>query len=253
MKQLAAKHNRSIDWIRKELRAYESPPLTTNPRKVIAVMDCVFFGRKRGYMVVRDPHRKVNIYWSEITRESVQEYKCARDTLEFLGYEIEAVVVDGKRGLKRLFSDMPVQMCLFHQAAAIRRYLTLRPRLEAGQELKALAYMLGDMCERCFASELARWYEKWRMFLAEKTVNIKTGKSHYTHRRLRSAYFSLKRNLPLLYTYKRYPDLGIPTTTNGLESSFGYLKELVRVHRGLNHDLKRKMIDSILQNRHTKT
>ena len=216
-------------------------------------MDCVFFGRTRGYMVVRDPHFKQNVYWVEIERESLDEYICATDTLESLGFEIKAIVVDGKRGLTGHYAGLPVQMCHFHQSATVRRYLTMRPRLQAGRELRDVARMLGNMCEQCFEQELARWHEKWREFLVEKTINPETGKGHYMHRRLRSAYFSLKRNLPYLYTYKRHPELDIPNTTNGLESSFAYLKELVRVHRGLKDDLKHKMIDSILQNRPTKS
>lgn len=216
-------------------------------------MDCVFFGRTRGYMVVRDPHRKENIYWSEIEHESLAEYVCATDTLESLGYEIQAVVVDGKRGLTGHYAYLPVQMCHFHQAAAVRRYLTMRPRLQAGKELRDIARRLGNCCEKCFARELAQWHNKWREFLAEKTVNPETGRGRYTHRRLRSAHFSLRRNLSYLYTYKRYPKLRIPNTTNGLESAFSYLKELVRVHRGLKDDLKGKMIASILQNSNTKT
>lgn len=224
-----------------------------DPRPIVAVMDCVFFGRTRGYMVVRDPHLKGNVYWSEISRESLAEYECATDTLELLGFEIRAVVVDGKRGLKRRYAALPVQLCHFHQAAAIRRYLTMRPRLQAGKELNKVAKKLGKCCEKCFDRDLALWHAEWREFLAEKTINPETGKDHYKHRRLRSAYFSLKRNLPYLYTYKRYPELDIPNTTNGLESSFSYLKELVRVHRGIKDDLKRKIIDSIFQNSNTKS
>jgi len=204
-------------------------------------------------MVVRDPHRRENVYWSGIERESLAEYICATDTLESLGFSIQAVVVDGKRGLTGHYAELPVQMCHFHQAATVRRYLTMRPRLLAGIELRNLARMLGHICETCFARELSEWNEKWREFLKEKTTNHDTGKGHYTHRRLRSAYFSLKRNLPHLYTYQRYPDLRIPNTTNGLESAFSYLKELVRVHRGLKDDLKLKMINSILQNSNTKS
>ena len=77
IKQLSTKHRRSIDWIRKELRAYEPPPPTITPRAMVAVMDCVFFGRTSGYLVVRDPHRKENVYWSQIERETLYEYQCA--------------------------------------------------------------------------------------------------------------------------------------------------------------------------------
>lgn len=202
--------------------------------------------------MVRDPHMKQNLYWCEIQRENLQEYECARDTLEGLGYEINAVVVDGKRGLTRVFENMPVQMCHFHQKAIVRRYLTKSPRLRAGRELKDLSESIGKMCESCFALRLSQWHGKWSSFLSEKTVNEKTGRWHYAHRRLRSAYLSLKRNLPYLYTYMRYPELGIPNTTNTMEGTFSYLKGLVRVHRGIKADLKHKMIFFILQNRPTK-
>jgi hypothetical protein len=62
----------------------------------------------------------------------------------------------------------------------------------------------------------------------------------------------LKANLPYLFTYQRHPEMDIPNTTNGLEGSFAYLKELLRVHCGIKPDLKRKMTESILQNRPTK-
>jgi hypothetical protein len=73
-----------------------------------------------------------------------------------------------------------------------------------------------------------------------------TGKWFYTHKRLRSAYRSLKINLPYLFTYQKYSELNIPNTTNSLDGCFAYLKELVRVHRGINKTLKRKIIQEIL-------
>ncbi len=212
-------------------------------------MDCVFFGRTSGYLVVRDPHHKRNVYWSDVEREMLDEYQCARDALESLGFVIRAVVADGKPGLKPLCEDIPIQMCHFHQKAIITRYLTRRPRLEAGIELREIVHGLCDSDEKMFAHSLATWHEKWREFLGEKTTNPETGNWHYTHKRLRSAYRSLKANLSYLFTRQRHPKLKIPNTTNGLEGSFAYLKELVRIHRGIKPDLKRKMIDSIFQNR----
>ena len=216
---------------------------------MVAVMDCVFFGRTRGYLVVRDPH----VYWSEIEQETLDEYRCARDTLKSLGFVIQAVVADGKPGLRPLYKELPMQMCHFHQKAIITRYLTRRPKLEASMELRYLVHGLCDAGENAFTLELAAWHKKWREFLVEKTTNPETGKWHYTHKRLRSAYKSLKKHLPYLFTYKRHPELNIPNTTNGLEGSFAYLKELVRVHRGIKPDLKSKMIETILQNRPRKT
>lgn len=225
-----------------------TPPAIT-PREMVAVMDCTFFERTSGYLVVRDPHQKENVYWSEIERETSEEYQCARDTLESQGFVILAVVADGKPGIKGVYEDLPIQMCQFHQKLIITRYLTMRPKLEAGKELRKLVHGLCDADEECFALELEAWHGKWREFLNERTVNPETNRKSFTHRRLRSAYRSLKTNLPYLFTYRKYPELNIPNTTNGLEGSFAYLKELVRVHRGIKPELKHKIIDSILQNR----
>src|SRR3990167_1108721 len=99
----------------------------------------------------------------------------------------------------------------------ITRYLTTRPKLPAGQELRTIALTLSRSREEEFTKLLEEWYLKWSEFLKEKTTDPETKRWHYTHRRLRSAYFSLKRNLPYLFTYERYHWLNIPNTTNCLE------------------------------------
>ena len=201
--------------------------------------------------MVRDPHCRENVYWSEIERETLDEYRCARDTLESMGFVIKAVVADGRPGLKHLYGETPMQMCHFHQMQIIRRYLTKNPKLPASIELKALTHTLEQSDEEVFTLELEAWHKKWHDFIKERTTNPETGKWHYTHKRLRSAHRSLKTNLPYLFTYKRFPKLNIPNTTNTLDGSFSHLKSLTRIHRGLKRDLKHKMISTKLQNRPT--
>ena len=70
-------------------------------------------------------------------------------------------------------------------------------------------------------------------FLNERSVSEKTGHSHYTHNRLRTAYNSLKRHLPWLFTFEDFPALSIPNTTNLLEGKFGDMKRLLKCHHGL--------------------
>jgi hypothetical protein len=215
-------------------------------------MDCVFFKRSRGYIVVRDAHNGNNVYWSEIESETINEYQCARDTLEGQGFVLKAVVIDGRPGVRKLFSDLPVQMCQFHQKAIITRYLTRRPKLEAGKELREIVHVLCNSNEQTFTDAIDTWHQKWNEFLKERTVEPVTRRWHYTHKRLRSAYHSLRSNLPYLFTYQKHPELNIPNTTNSLDGSFAHLKGLTQIHRGLKMDLKRKLILSILQNRHRK-
>ena len=46
-----------------------------------------------------------------------------------------------------------------------------------------------------------------------------------------------------MFTHQKYSELNIPNTTNSLDGCFAYLKELVRVPRGVNQDLKKKIIN----------
>lgn len=196
----------------------------------------------------RTPKLKKNLYFKQIPYETITEYSLGRIAIENQGFKISAIVLDGKPGIRNLFSDIPTQMCHFHQKKIIQRYLTNNPRLEAGIKLKRIAAMLCDTDEETFAKQLKNWHEKWADFLKEKTVNPINGKWHYTHRKIRSAYRSLNTNLPYLFTYKKYPELNIPNTTNSLDGSFGHLKGKLSIHRGLREPIKRKIIEHILDN-----
>jgi len=82
-----------------------------------------------------------------------------------------------------------------------------------------------------------------------KTVDESRRGWHYTHKRLRSAYRSLRNNLPYLFTYRKYPQLNIPNTTNALDGGlFSPLKDLLKVHRGIGDEMKKKLIVDYLEN-----
>lgn len=174
------------------------------------------------------------------------EYFLGRKAVEKQGFRLSAIVLDGKPGVRNLFNDIPVQMCHFHQKQIIQRYLTNNSRLEAGIELKKIVDKLCRTDDDTFARELKQWHGKWIDFLKERTTDPETGRWHYTHKRIRSAYRSLNNNLPYLFTYKKYPELNIPNTTNSLDGSFSHLKGKLRIHRGLKEPIKRKIIEHFL-------
>lgn len=86
-------------------------------------------------------------------------------------------------------------------------------------ELERITLTLTKANIKQFEQQLNKWYIKYKFFLNERTINIETGKSHYAHKKLRSAYFSLKRNLPYLFVFEDFHDLNIPNTTNFLEKN----------------------------------
>ncbi|MDR1865756.1 MAG: resolvase, partial [Bacteroidales bacterium] len=71
--------------------------------------------------------------------------------------------------------------------------------------------------------------------------------SRYIHKRLRSAWLSIKRNLPYLFTFQDYPQLNIPNTNNAMEGSFTALKNSLRNHGGMSKGNRKRFIDGFFK------
>jgi transposase-like protein len=220
---------------------------TKQARNVIVLMDTTYWGRKIGVMLFKDAITKENLLKYYVKNETNALYKEGINELQSKGYSILAIVCDGKTGLLSSFKNIPVQMCQFHQTAIIRRYITKKPRLQASIELNQIVKLMINTDKESFEGALNQWYEKWCNFLDERTINLETGKSHYTHKRLRSAYKSLNTNRKWLFTWYDYLELGIPNTTNTIEGHFADLKNKLRNHNGLNIIRKMRFIDEFLK------
>ena len=98
-----------------------------------------------------------------------------------------------------------------------------------------------------FSNKLEDWYLRWCDYLNERNKSPSTGKTHYTHKRLRSAYLSLKRHLPYLFAFEEHKELMMPNTTNTLDGQFANLKNKLRNHNGLSKEHKMKFIDGFFK------
>jgi len=247
---LAKKYRQSDKWIQRKLDKNKiSPIVKISQREIVVVADATFFSRSSALTVFREPNIKKNVWWKETTGEKAENYRLGRKHLEKNGFVIRAVVLDGRTGIREVFQGIPVQMCHFHQKKIINKYLTTRPKLPAGQELRMIAKTIPNSNEETLRAEIDNWFLKWHEFLKQKTTDLNTGRWFYTHKRIRSAYHSLKNNLPYLYTFQKYPELNIPNTTNSLDGFFNRLKSLLNVHHGLNPKRRYRMIVKILTGR----
>lgn len=210
-------------------------------------MDTTYWGRNFGVMLFKDAYTKENLLKYYVKTETNFLYIQGVNELKSKGFDVLAIVCDGRRGLLQSFGKIPVQMCQFHQVAIIRRYITKNPKLPASIELKELVGMMKMTDKESFEGGLNHWYLKWEKFLNERTINPETGKSHYTHKRLRSAYRSLKTNLDKLFTWYDNMELQIPNTTNAIDGHFSDLKTKLRNHNGLSKARKMKFIDEFLK------
>ena len=217
------------------------------------MLDATFFGKridKFGLIIAKDVITLKPVSYHFITTESLKEYKRLRYDIEAQGFTIKAITIDGKRGLFSLFADIPIQMCHFHQQAILTRYLTKNPKLKASIDLKRISSHLGKVSAKRFSLLLACWHKRYATFLKVKTYNPETNKWNYTHRRVRSAYRSLRTNLPYLFSYKNHPALNMQNTTNSLDGGvFSPMKMLLKVHRGIGVEMKKKLITDYLENR----
>lgn len=198
--------------------------------------------------IARDARNRHTLDRIYVTSETIDQFVTLIERVKAEGTMILGLVVDGRPGMLKAYPSIPTQMCQFHQIQIVTRYVTTRPKLIAGKQLRRIALTLPTVKKDLFVKLLDKWISKWRELLKEKTVNLETGRWQYTHRRLRSAYHSLRNNLPYLFTYqeKQNRHLKIPNTTNSLDGSFAHLKDSLRVHRGLKRWRKIRLIESLI-------
>jgi transposase-like protein len=210
-------------------------------------MDTTYFGKSFGVIVFKDAYTGRILYKQYVKHETNQLYSSGITNLQDKGFVVKAIVCDGRKGLLHLFENIPIQLCQFHQIAIITRYLTRNPKQPAAIELRQISLLLSQTDKESFIGELAKWHTKWESYLSERTKDPESGKSHYTHQRLRRAYRSLETNLKWLFTWYDHIELKIPNTTNALEGQFADLKNKLRNHNGLSKQRKMKFIDEFLK------
>lgn len=156
------------------------------------------------------------------------------------------VVTDGGTGfakaVKEVWPQTKVQRCLFHVFCQVKRYTTLRPKLQAGRELLGLARDLLSVKSmrnaEWWVERFMQWSEFWSDFLNEKS--LVDGRLEYTHERLRKARRGLITliNKETLFTFLD-PELTVsnplPSMNNQIEGGVNSpLRDLLRRHRGLS-------------------
>jgi len=245
--QLASKYECSIKTIQRRIDEAATASESHFPAQVNLLMDTTYFGRKFGVMVFKDSLTGQTLLKKYVRQETNKLYLQGVEEITRRGIKIQSIICDGRKGLFELFgNDIPVQMCQFHQVAIIRRYLTKKPKMQASKELWELTLLLVKTDKESFEGAFGHWFDKWETFLNERKTDEK-GKKRYVHKRLRSAYRSIRNNLPYLFTWYDRMGLNIPNTTNAIDGVFADLKNKLRNHNGLSIARKKKFIDEFFK------
>lgn len=249
LNQLAIKYGVNEKTIRRDLETMHHVQKISKYKQVTIQMDTTYWGRRFGLMVIRDAVRGRVLWRKYVLHETIVDYLEGVDWLKSKGFKIYGVVIDGMKGLAKALYPLPVQLCQFHQMLIVRRYITQDPDIEASRALLNLVNAITKMDKESFIGAFNEWYDKYQDVLNERVHDkrIKKKTPPYMRPKLRSAYFSIKRNMPLLWTFYDRPELGLPNTNNALEGLFSELKTKVRVHSGISRENRKKLLDELMK------
>lgn len=79
----------------------------TNPKAVVCIFDATRIGEEL-LLAARAPMLKKNLGWAWIPSETKEAYAGLRTFVESKGYSLQAVVLDGRTGIPKVFGDIPV-------------------------------------------------------------------------------------------------------------------------------------------------
>lgn len=245
LSQLALKYGVNEKTIRRDLEGMRHVQKISKYKQVTIQMDTTYWGQRFGLMVIRDATRGKVLWRKYVKHETIADYMEGIEWLKSHGFKIYGVVIDGMKGLAKALYPYPVQLCQFHQMLTVRKYITQDPDIEASKALLDLVNNITKMDKESFIGAFEEWHEKYQDVLNERVHDkrIKKKTPPFMRPRLRSAYFSVKRNMPLLWTFYDHPETGLPNTNNALEGLFSDLKTKVRVHSGINKEHRKKLLD----------
>jgi hypothetical protein len=212
------------------------------PINSVCVVDVTFFGKRNHrdhfwiLSVYSCTYKRV-IYAKEIATETVEEYQKCHGELRLHGWTIDIMVCDGKPGVMKYFQEqwISVQMCHFHLHGIITRKIGLYPKIAQWKALKQVVHMLKNTNYDLFYGAYMQTLISHYSFINERyDTPLKKRKWRYKHEKIRSAYMSILKFLPNLFTYQTIPFCfsKCPNTTNHLDGGvFSHLKEKTNLHR----------------------
>jgi len=215
------------------------------------ILDAVSIEPRRMMALIgRTPQHVV--WWTFAERESYDSWALYCSQVPMPG----AVVCDGQRGLFAAIRDhwptVLFQRCLVHVIRQALGKLTLRPKTQAGQDLRKLVKQLPNIRTR---RQKRRWIHRWKSwnrkhyrFLAERSYGEWPNRKRtwwHTHKKLRAVRSLIKNSLPHLFTFIGHTE--IPRTSNYVEGGINSrLKELIRRHRGFSLAQKQALVSWFL-------
>lgn len=178
-------------------------------------------------------------YFDMVRYENYLDYRMGLKALKKAGLRITSITCDGHKSLLNAIHDVfpgaIIQRCVVHIIRMSIIYLRQKPKYLAAIELKQIVSKLSNINsheeKELWIKSFLEWEQKYYHFLQEKTEHI-SGRKRYTHRLIRRTRTLISHALSNMFYYLDDPK--ISKSNNGLECRFSYLKNNLRIHRGLS-------------------
>lgn len=236
-------------------RKLDIPALSVDVSNHVFIIDGYYLEYAATVLVAQTPQNLV-VGWSFTYAENFSTWWEFFDSIAAFP---KAVVCDGQKGMvkavKLRWPGVIIQRCQFHVIHHVNLLLTKHPETLAARQLKTIVHQIiqvkTDSDLELWLLTFKEWYQHYRFFLTQKTyadTHTDTGRKkwHYTHGHLHAAFYHVKRSLPYLFQYLKYP--GIPNTTNRIEGGVNaQIQRLIDRHRGAKLFQRRQMIGALLK------
>jgi hypothetical protein len=249
LKEIADQKGCSISTIQRLFRNYLDHPPTPQikPNNDCHLMiDGTYFG-DICLLNYFDNDLKHLQYFEIVRDENYLDFKLGLELLKTAGLNIVSITSDGDRTLIMAINEVLPgichQRCIIHVQRMVLAYLTRFPKQKAGRELRNIVRDLHKIFDHEDRKEWIERYRKWEYdysdFLDERSELI-SDKRLYKHFGIRQAKAQISHTVSHLFHYLDDPK--IPKSNNGLECRFSYLKNNLRVHRGLSKEHRKSFL-----------
>ena len=241
------KSTRTLQRIFKSFLDYPPLPKPQPNSNCHLTIDGTYFKNNFCVLVYYDSRLKKRQYFRVVDRECWRNYAIDLKYLKQIGSKVASITSDGQKGLikavKDIFPEVIHQRCIIHIQRMALIYLTRNPKTEAGITLrywvKKLHLIKTHKQKNYWIYRFNGWCRKYELFLKETSISF-SGRKWYTHKLLRRTRSLIKNALPNMFHY--LDNSNIQKSTNGLESQFSYLKNILKIHRGLSEESRNSFV-----------
>lgn len=220
-------------------------PVTGEVHDVVLV-DGIWIGS--WCLLIAQSSTGVVVAWQWAARESTAAWQAL-----FAQVPAPAVVVtDGGSGIRAALAttwpDAAIQRCIFHLQLNVTRELTRNPRLPAGRALRQISLNLKNVRTVddaiTWRLTLEKWWQQFGHLTRERSM-YGNGQFGFTHLKLRKAWSVIHRAATAghIFTYLQHDN---PRTTSRLEGLNSQIRHLLRHHRGMPIEHRRRAVEWLL-------